>query len=280
MSFGWLGTFRSGSWLELRKFVLHERRDIDKRIAYIEAELKRIGTVTVIFARTIDGDETTVTEERWGLDVSQGSSLEKLFRAYVAQGGNPLDVSLFLSPNSTMLLDPESDVETPIQPYDGVVYPQSDDYVSGQEYKGGYQSIKKYVPGRVGGRKELNDGRTAELVARARGWANKEIETKRNNIEAQIIKLADLKEQLELELIDLTMAAAGSISAIPSLDEEQLSESHTVASIVTAIDAVFYAADATGTPDFVTPTYNMEKLENHMNLLTDDEGGEEKNTAL
>jgi hypothetical protein len=67
---------------------------------------------------------------------------------------------------------------------------------------------------------------------------------------------------------------------MPSLDEEQLSETHTVASIVATIDAVFYSIDTDGVPDFVTPTYNTEKLENHLNLLKDDEGGEERNTAL
>jgi len=279
MAFGWLGTFRSGSWLSLRSFVLNERRDIDKRIAVIEAELKRIGSVTVLYGSEEDDEgNITVSEERLGFLVDEGTSLEKLIRAYIANGGNPFDISLFLSPTSTLLLDPASDAQTPTQPYDGVVYPESDAYVSGHIYRGGFQSIKKYIPARVGGRKELDDSRTAQLVDRARRWTNKEIKTKRNDIEARIIKLCDLREQLQTELEDMTMALAGTVGAIPYLNEEQMGEQHTVAAITAAIDTVFYITDEDG----VTPhlgEYDDDKLKDHLNLMKDIEQ-EEDNTAL
>lgn len=277
MAFGWLGTFRSGSWLTFREFVLNERRDASRRIAVIEAELARIGEVTVYYGTTTDAEgNVTVTEERTGFAVSEGSSLEKLIRAYTALGGNPFDISLFLTPTSTLLVDGTGE-QAPSQPYDGVVYPVSDSYVSGHIYEGGFQVIKKYVPRRVGGRKELDDARTAALVAQARGWTNKAIKSKRNDLEARIIKLCDLKEQLEHELEDLTMALSGTISAIPSLDDEEFNQDHTIAAIVAAIDTTFYEVDTDG----VTPKLGVygTKRDDHLNLLKDIEN-EEDNTAL
>ena len=121
MSFGWLGTFRQGSWQSFRTFVLNERRDVASRIRVIEAELLRIGEVTVLYGTTEEEDgSVTTTEERVGFSVSPGSSLAKLLQAYVALGGNPFDVSLFLTPDSTVILDPLGTEQTPTrtQPYE------------------------------------------------------------------------------------------------------------------------------------------------------------------
>lgn len=281
MPFGWLGTFRQGQWQAYRSFVLNERRDASRRMAVIEAELDRVGSVTVLYATTRDEatGESVVSEQRMGFSVSQGSSLEKLVQAYVAQGGNPFDVSLFLTPDSTYLLDPEDeDSETPTQPYGGVVYPKSGDYGVGTAYEGGFLVIRKYTPSRVGGRTDLQDNTVAGAVDVSRRWVNTTIQARLHDIEAQIIKLCDLREQLLDELDDLTMAIGGTAGALPTLDQEQYDENLGVARVVAAIDAIFYDVNDDGVPDFAS--LNFDALESYRSLLLDAEGGEEDNTAL
>lgn len=280
MGFGWLGTFRQGQWQAYRTFVLNERRDVGRRMAVIQAELARIGTVNVLYASTTDeaSAETVVTEQRMGFEVSQGSSLEKLVQAYVAQGGNPFDVSLFLTPDSTYYLDPDDESsETPTQPYGGVVYPKSGNYGVGATYEGGYLVVKKYTPSRTGGRTDLQDNTVASAVDTSRRWVNTTIQARLHDLEARIIKLFDLREQLLQELDDLTMAVGGTTGALPTLDQDFYDEKLGVAKIVAAIDSVFYETDGDGVPDF--STINNDALEDYRSLLLDIEG-EEDNTAL
>jgi len=280
VSFSWLGTFRQGQWQAFRRFVLEERRDIAPRMAVIEAELTRIGEVTVLYQSSFDQDgNEIVTEKRNGIVVTPGSSLAKLLQAYIAQGGNPFDISLFLKPDTTVILD-EDDPETAQagQPYQGVVHAKSADYVPGQRYEGGYLSIKKYIPARVGGRKDMGDSQVGDRTDAARQWLRQEIRTKRDDIEARIIKLMDLREQLRGELVDITMAAAGVTTDIPALDENRYDKDLSAAHLVAAIDSVFYVMDGDNTPDFTTE--NLDRLANYPFLLSDDEGGEEDNTAL
>lgn len=276
-SFGWLGIFRQGQWQAFRRFVLEERRDVDKRIAMIEAERARIGEVTVHYASTEDeGGNTVKTEQRVGFEVSAGSSLEKLFRAYTAMGGNPFDVSMFLTPDSIVYLEDE-DRTIELQPYGGVIYPKSGVYVAGGIYEGGFLVANKYYWERMGGRKEPEDSRTVQVVNLMRRWTQQEIREKRTNIETRIIKLCDLREQLTEELDMLTMALAGQVGAIPSADTDVYGENLGVAQLVSGMDRVFYELDDEGHPDFSTT--NLEELTAYENLLEDIEF-EEDNTAL
>jgi hypothetical protein len=280
MSFGWLGTFRQGSWQAFRRFVLEERRDIAERIRVIEAELTRIGDVSVLYASTTDADgNTEITEERQGFTVPVNSSLGKLFRAYIALGGNPFDVSLFLTPDAIVVTDPESEDQesAPTQPYGGVVYPKSASYSSGILYEGGYMTIKKYVPARTGGPRRLEDYSVANLVKKARKWTNQEIRFKRNDIEARIIKLCDLREQLQLELQEISWMAAGISAANPYLNEDLFDPDLTIAGIVATIDAIFYVTDEDNTADF--DAENEEALGYHPYLMSDI-SPDEDNTAL
>jgi len=280
MSFGWLGTFRQGSWQAFRRFVLEERRDVAQRISVIEAELTRIGEVTVLYqSETDDEGNTTVSEERRGFSVSAGSSLGKLLRVYTALGGNPFDISLFLRPDKVVMLDSrDPDMRgKPFQPYGGVVYPKRGAYTTGDQYEGGFWAYKKYVPARIGGPKEREDYSVGIQVATARKWVNKEIRYKRNDIEARILKLCDLREQLMQELEDIVFAVGGQIGATPFLDDDQFDKNLTVAGIVAAIDSIFYDTDDTGRADF--DTENTDRLGNHPYLLSD-ESPEEDNTAL
>lgn len=279
MSFQWLGTFRQGSWQAYRRFILEERRDVGERMAVIEAELTRIGEITVYYGSTVDDEgETVITEERENVSVPSDSSLGKLLQAYMALGGNPFDISLFLDPDSTVIVD-DTDPEQAgqeTQPHGGVVYPKSGSYVPGERYDGGFLQIKKYVPARVGGRKSLGDTNVASKIDMGRRWVRQEIQTKRNDLEARIIKLMDLREQLLEEQEALTLAVAGVSPEIPDLDENRYDKQLSVAHIVEAIDSVFYEMDETNTPDFTTE--NADQLANYPFLLSDDP--EEENTAL
>jgi hypothetical protein len=280
MGLGWLGTFRQGQWQAYRSYVLHERRDVGRRMTVIDAELVRIGTVSVGYQTTTnENGEATVTEERTAFRVSQGSTLEKLFQAYIAQGGNPFDVSLFLNPDSTYWVDPEAETsEVMLQPYKGVIYPKSGSYGIGATYDGGFLQVKKYTPAKTGGRKELQDTTIASAVDLSRRWINQTVQERLHDLEARIIKICDLKEQLLLEQDALTMAVGGTVGAVPTLDQEFYDEKMGVAKIVAAIDSIFYLKDSNGAPDFLTE--NTEVMSKFPWLLRDDPGGEEDNTAL
>jgi hypothetical protein len=259
---------------------LEQRRDVASRIRVIEAELTRIGEVTVFYGSGVDEDGNTVTtEQRVGFSVTPGSSLAKLLQAYVALGGNPFDVSLFLTPDSTVMLDPDNEDtgDTSTQPYGGVVYPKDGVYSFGQVYEGGFMVIKKYVPARVGGRQELEDSRIATRVDSARRWLRQEIREQRNDIEARILKLCDLREQLSEELDAITMAIGGMTSTLPNLDEDAFDKDLSVAKVVEAIDSIFYTMDVDNVPDFDEP--NATELGKYPFLLTDITP-EEDNTAL
>lgn len=277
MGFGWLGTFRQGQWQAYRSFILKERRDVPRRLAFIEAELDRIGRIRVIFAREQDGSsgEPVVTERRVGFAVSQGSTLERLVRAYVAQGGNPFDVSLFLTPESASYeVDGE---EYSTQPYGGVVYPVSGSYAVGTTYEGGYFVVKKYTPGRAGGRRDLQDNSVAGAVALTRTWVDPVIRHRIHDLEARIIKQCDLREQLEGEIDAIISAVGGGSGALPTLDQDFYDPSLGVTKIVSSIDSAFYLKDDEGVPDF--STRNEEALESYPSLL-DDLPDEEDNTSL
>jgi hypothetical protein len=279
MAFRWLGTFRQGSWRAYRRFILEERRDVGERMSVIRSELTRIGDVEIIYASTTDDEGvTTVTETRLGFSVTPGSSLAKLVQAYVAQGGNPFDISMFLTPDQAVVLD-DTDPDqaaTESQPSGGVMYPKSGTYTPGERFKGGDGSLKKDYTARVGGPRVVPDASIGISVDMARKWLRQEIRTKRDDIEHRIIKLCDLREQLNEELEAIVMAAAGVSSEIPLKDEVRFDTTLSVANIVATIDSLFYTMDETNTPDFSTP--NEEALGSHPNLLDDDD--EEANTAL
>ena len=104
MSFGWTLMFREGQWLELRSFLLKQRANVKERLEYIENELDKIGDVTVVYVREDENDVTTpMTEQRKGIIVEENTSLSKMIKAYVAKGGNPFDISMFLKPDFSIL---------------------------------------------------------------------------------------------------------------------------------------------------------------------------------
>lgn len=306
MSFGWLGTFRTGQWLSFRRFILNERKSVDSVINAINAELAKIGTIRVTYA-TVDEEVTDpltgatqtiskVSELREAISVSRGSSLAKLMQSYVAHGGNPLDISMFMSPDSMIFKDgldpegnpdddPDEDAETVSfeespYPYDGVVYPQSHTYSIGGVDKGGFAELKKYPPNRLGGRKNEGDlnSSIASQIRYARRWCAQSLNEKRNMIEARIIKLMDTREQLLRERDEvLVQAVAGTTESIPEyFDVDLFHRFLHVANIISSFDEQQFDIDEDGFADL--GTINLEKMAPRDTIFPDDP--EDSNTAL
>ena len=101
-------------------------------------------------------------------------------QAYTSLGGNPWDVSMFLTPNSVKLA---SDGATLVfaQPSGGVLHAKTGQLTwSGTLYQQGVATLYKYNVNRVGGRRELNNEGDATDILRMRRWVEPEIRFKRN----------------------------------------------------------------------------------------------------
>lgn len=299
MSFGWTCMFRKGSWVEFRRFALLQRKNVADRISHINREINKIGNIVIEYERAEGGK---VTEKRTGFSVAENSALGKLLTAYIAQGGNPFDISMFLSPDAFQVVskglapegakevDEEDAVYHP-QPYQGLVYPESQEE---EDYKGidkgGWIPLWKYPPRKLGGSEKNIFPEADEIggqVALARGWLSQEIKQLRNDLEARIIKLCDLREQLIKERDEtLVRALAGSVAVLEDYDDKgYLAENH-LSNIVTNIDLNFYKPserEGTLVPDFSRPIGVdgvRSPLTLYQCLLDDTPSGEEEWTAL
>lgn len=284
MSFGWLGVFREGQWRAFRRFILHEKRDAPKRIAVINAELERIGQVTVVF----DSVETSEgvfesSEARRGVLVTPNSSLEKLLQVYVAHGGNPFDISMFLRPDETLVIDlGTSQEEIRNSPYQGVVAPRSVDNAELGTFDGGYLPLAKYLPSRLGSRAVVWDKTVpiVEAVDGARQWVRQEIREKRHRLEQRIIKLCDLREQLLIERDEwIEQAIGGTVSGV-RFREEYHTQSRRVQSLISVLDEQFYGVDDSGRLSFDLEAATDRVTGRYQTLLDNLEDGQEDWTAL
>ena len=272
MSFGWLGTFRQGQWEAYRSFILQERADVSARMRVIDAELNRIGLVTVYYAQD---DASQCTEERVGFSVSEGSTLEKLIRAYTVLGGNPFDVSLYLVPDSVELI---GDTYVQHQPYGGVIAPRKGDpAINATRFGGGDLVVLKYPVGRTNGGMD-KDTTTAMSVERSRRWLGQVIDERIHSMEARIIKQCDLREQLLQEKDLLIASLGGSIPSVGSFDRSLYAVEQSVPSIVAAIDAIFYEPSPNG-EGYLSGARNEAALALFPNLM-DDILPDEANTIL
>lgn len=198
MSFGWLTMARRSSWIAFRKFVLEEKRDLGSRISEIDKELDKIGTLFVKYERTEDTKKAVQKRKRFY--VTKDSSLEKLVMVYIATGGNPLDISMFISPKTIDAIKFEGAEYYEYTAMGGVVAPLSgspDEMV----YTGGWLNWNKDPKWNIGNA-DIPMGKqlwTIHTVNKSREWVEKEIRAKRNKVEEKIIKLCDLYEQLEQE---------------------------------------------------------------------------------
>lgn len=289
MGFGWLGKFRQGSWRALRTFVLRERRDVARRIAVIDSELTKIGRIFVEYKR--EEEEGTgkinVTEERVSFWVSPGSSLERLIQAYVANGGNPFDISHFFIPDEAAVTVDEDTGEftrNEVYPYGGLAWPYTSETGEPSDtfgpYQGGWLPILKYPPLRIGNRKDTGTDEEVfvNYIDALRKPFSQEIREKIHNIEARILKLCDLSEQLKNERdVILVQAFGGLLDVSFEFDSDRYTNSLRVPKIVDAIDDLFYQRDDNGVIDLDTVNTTSLSL---FNTLWEDILPQEANTAI
>ena len=274
MSFNGLGTFRQGQWQQFRRFVLNERRDVLARIAVIKAELDRIGFIRVAYEATTDDENvTTVSEKRVGVFVTPtDSTLAKLVGAYTVMGGNPLDISMFIHPDKVFINDTLSYFQ---YPSGGQVFPKSEaPAYSGDVFQQGMPSLETYnLSARKGGRMNLEDSDMVLFMSQAQRWVQQEIAHKRNNLEARILKLCALREQLEAELADLMRANGDALLGMPMpFDPDRYDPVLTVAQSVAIIDSIWYVVGEDGTADFAAESDNLGA---YPNLISDLQGIED-----
>lgn len=294
MPFNFLGTMRQSQWKAFRDWTLNERRGATARLRVIDSELRRIGRITVFYRRRVETVQTQegaeqeiegVTEEREAFVVSPGSSLEKLVQAYIAQGGNPMSISLWLQPDEiqfTTAEDPDEDPDddpnefftdagaasTPYdQPYGGIVAVAStDSYGPGGQYPGGISTLIR-DPTRVMGRYVNQATAGSKIAIRldfGRRWIAQNL-AELSKLEQRIMKLMDLREQLMNERDTLIQqAVGGSVPDFPEPpDPDRYARNLHLTRIVTEMDRTFYELNEEGEPDFTT-----------VNLGTDLGGGQ------
>lgn len=241
-TFGGMSRIRSGYWLGVREWLLRESKDIPKRVAFLEREIQRTGRVTVEYERVKDSKGNYIaTENRLKFSVTPNSSLEKLIKSYIIMGGNPLDISMFLFPNTSKIFATGSDavgsdiLKVQEYPYDGKVSPINRESSESTSYQrssleghgssyafgsdsGGGLNVKKYQPPRIGNNARLiwTQEHTVQsaVMHEIRAWANQEIAEKLHLLEHKILKLCDLEEQFRNELDLLAKAFGDSIEAL------------------------------------------------------------------
>lgn len=234
-SFAKLSVWPVGYFRAYSSWLLQARRELSARLSVLNAEIERIGFIKVYYrmVETPNGGRQ-VTEERVGVSVTENSNVERLLRAYIAQGGNPFDISPFQMPDYQEIVD-ISENGNPIvgdtYPHGGVVAPKSVNANSpaGEtngtgfgSYQGGFLETDHYYPARQGGRIDIRDLTIARTMNHIRAWSNQEIKERLQDIEWRIIKQMDLREQLMKERDEVLMQAFGGVStALPIFDEDR-----------------------------------------------------------
>jgi hypothetical protein len=277
MPFNYLGTMREAQWKCFRNWVLTERQSVASRLKVIDAELKKIGHITVVYREVKEVVQTptgavddiqNVTEERKAFFVATGSTLEKLIQAYIAAGGNPMGISLWLQPDTTQFATNPDEDPNPNEvftrlgppsiertaPYDNVIAPEStDSYGAGGQYPGGlptfirsiYRIVGRYFP-------EVESGaKVAIRMDHARRWVRQEI-SELCYMENRIMKMMDLREQLSNERdILIQQSVGGSVPDFPlPPDPDRFARNLHLTRIVTEMDRVFYKTTPEGEVDF------------------------------
>lgn len=283
MSFGWTAMVRLGAWEDFRKFALNQRKNVESRIERINHDLARIGGVIVIYDKKDRDDPNSLrTESRTGLYVSERSSLGKLMRAYTARGGNPLDISMFLTPDSYTYVDAEEGepLYRESQPFGGVLFPESGDAISDSKTIG-LLPVWRDPARKLGSKESVWDDPSANAVGKrvvaARSWLTQEIKELRHDLEARIIKLCDLREQLLKERTEILITCVGGVGGDEFDPKIYFADNH-LSNIVTFFDKAFYMLDEEGNPD-------ISRLRRYVDgrpktLLDDAPTGEEKFHSL
>ena len=261
MSIWPVGYFRAtSSWL------LRNRKGLAARISVINAEINRIGFVRVSYYTRLENGEAKATEFRRGFAVTRDSSLGRLCQAYVANGGNPLDISPFLHPDSTTFKEIDADGNIKVSqdsPHGGVAAPRSAAYNEpmpkegvnsgyGADPGGWIEFDRDYTSRRGGQRSRANFdfSSVVKTMHQLRGWANQEIKERLQDIEWRIIKLADLREQLIKERDEVLVEAFGGVlTGIEGYDEDRFDNNLRVQNLAqTVTDLLFDTTEGSFKP--------------------------------
>jgi len=277
-SFQKLGVWPVGYFRAFSSWLLRERRSISARVSAINAEIERIGFITMYYASVTEEGKTTLTEQRVGFGVTAGSSLERLCQAYVVQGGNPFDISPFMYPDSTEVLEANAvgNASKSVEryPHGGVIAPKSVEYnnpspKTGEnsgfgEYQGGYLNTDRYYADRMGGRMSrgaFDSDTIVRYMHSMRRWVNQAIKERVQDIEWRIIKLCDLREQL-LKERDETLVAAfgGALSGVADFNKSRFSVDLQMQNLVQDMYERLYDTERDGTVRSFSATHPVAFL--------------------
>jgi hypothetical protein len=276
-SFSKMSAFPVGYFRTITQWLLRERRDVVARIATLSAEMQRIGFVTIKYEKVQEGESSKATYRRTGFEVTEGSSLARLVQAYIATGGNPMNICGFMHPDTTSMVPREdgSAAVTQDYPQGGAPAAKSVQYndplpeaaeagdlrpkMSGYEgYRGGMIDHPGYIPGRLGSRMDRGswDYTTVNRVMHdTRKWANKEIKTRLQDKEWRIIKLSDCWEQLRLEREEVLMEAFGGLLVdMPDLDEAKFDPRRLAQVIIAEMYGLLFDVGESGIPQGFKPS--------------------------
>ena len=293
-SFSKSSVFSVGYFRAITKWLLRERRDVMARIATLTAEMERIGFVTVHYDRVTEGESKKASHRRTGFSVTDGTTLSRLMQAYVATGGNPLNVCGFLHPNSTTLTPQEDGTSAVDEKYPGggAPAPKSTKYndplpedaeadedgmkMTGYEgYRGGMIDHPGYTPGRLGARRDRGgwDYSTVNRVMHdIRKWNNKAIKTRLQDMEWRIIKQSDLWEQLQTERDEVLMdAVGGQLIDMDVLDDVRFDPKRLMQVVIAEMYGLFYDVDTTGG---VPPGFKPSPTLGFLHFALEDEPGD------
>ena len=269
-SFSKMAVWPVGYYRAISSWLLRNRKEVAARIETLSAEIGRIGFVTIRYQMVTDSDGTKkASEVRTSVSVTPGSSLGMLMRAYIVNGGNPLDISPFAYSDGTTVSVGEDD-EAMISytyPHGGVVAPLSSDPMETEEVliqtaagetvdsgfgpdPGGYLNTDRYYPRRQGGRVErgvAGQENIVHAVHLTRKWANQEIKERLQDIEWRIVKLCDLREQLLQERDEvLVQAFGGALHGVRGFDQNRFNPDHLVQNVINLMYGRIFEKDANG----------------------------------
>lgn len=287
--------FPPGKFTALRSWILRNRKGLAARLATIDAEIIRIGQITVLYqgVRSDDGD-IRMTEKRKGFSVTPGSSLERLVQAYMAQGGNPFDISSFMHPDKIKLETDDGEYGEVVAiyetyPNDGMITPRTVDSSSPSEdpedsglgaYRGGWPDTARYYPARLGKRPSPGQGQTepiVRLIGQVRQWANQDIKERLQDMEWRIIKQCDLKEQLEHErFVVLEQAFGGATTGLGVFDDDKHVRAYLVQNLLTDMGQLLWPSNLPGTGVELEghPTMGKPRAEQCLDFSFDDDPSE------
>lgn len=264
-SFSQMARWPVGYFRAFSQWLLINRRTVGPRVAMINAEIARIGSITVRYrGNPAEDGSVTMTEERMGFEVEENTTLSRLVQAYIANGGNPFDISPFWIPDRTEVTHKNGKaIRVEAYPYGGILapstaepnepYPETatdDDgnkVVTRTGFGGNLAGLPKADRNysvRLGTRAPVANHDIVTAMRKMRDWANQDIKERLNDLEWRIIKQMDLREQLEQERDTLlAQAFAGAVDGLPGLDHKRFNPSLAVQSLVQDMYEILYEMD-------------------------------------